>query len=195
MNAPVLNLSSLSALLALLVALSVAAERLVEIIKNLPRLGEWLKTENPDAAAEGWRRLVLQLLAVGAGILTAWLAREVLPVIPDTGIKGKETTTGALLVLGLLASGGSGFWTSILGYVRNIKEIKKAEAVDTKVRAAATVAAVAQGATPLTTPSTQQARQVPAGAASPASPEIQRAAQAALERTLKLASATLSPDS
>ncbi|MBC6992483.1 hypothetical protein [Hymenobacter sp. BT491] len=123
-----------------------AAERLVEIIKNVPFIGEWLKTEKPSPNREGLRRIVLQFLAVGAGFFTIYIAREmnVLPIISDTGLKGKNTDIGLLWALGFLASGGSGFWTSILGYVNNVKDIKKAEAIDTTVRAAATVVSIAK---------------------------------------------------
>jgi hypothetical protein len=31
------------------------------------------------------------------------------------------------VALGLLASGGSGFWNAVLGYVKNVKDIKKSE--------------------------------------------------------------------
>lgn len=62
----------LTAVVSLLIALRVAAERLVEIVK-----GFWpfLNTPQADPKREGRRRAGLQLLAVIAGIVTAWLAR------------------------------------------------------------------------------------------------------------------------
>src|SRR5262249_46349847 len=103
----------------LLIALSVASERLVAIIKGLV---PFLNQENPDPVREGWRSSLLQALAVGCGIVTAMLARPLLPSV----VPGWDNPPG-LLALGLLASGGSGFWNSIQGYANQIKDIKKLE--------------------------------------------------------------------
>ena len=72
------TLDNLSGLLATLIALSVAAERLVSIIKNLI---PWLSIEWSNALAERVRNAILQLLSVVAGIATAALANngDVLP--------------------------------------------------------------------------------------------------------------------
>ena len=128
-----MDLNNISSIVALLAALSVASERLVEIIKGLiPPLNK----ENPDPAAEGRRQTMLHVLAIIAGMVTAWLASTttaVKSVIPDTHL--------AWIVVGLLASGGSGFWNSIQGYVNKAKDVKKAEAeakkVETEVKKAA----------------------------------------------------------
>jgi hypothetical protein len=65
----------------------------------------------------------LQVLAVIAGITTAWLASAAIP----KGVGIPDDWTGTL-ALGLLASGGSGFWNSILMYVTKAKDLKAAEA-------------------------------------------------------------------
>jgi hypothetical protein len=114
-----MDTSTLYALVALLVALSVASERLVEIVKGLfPGLNQEIR----DPQKEGWRRAALQALAVLAGIVTALLAR---PAIG--GVEGWDSVSGTL-ALGLLASGGSGFWNAMLTYVKNVKDIKKHDA-------------------------------------------------------------------
>lgn len=120
-----MNTTVLVSIVGLLVALSVASERLVEIIK-----GSWpyLSTEKSDPAAEGRRQAGLQLLAVLAGIATAFLAR---PAIPDALLP--TTNTWAIIALGLLASGGSGFWNSILSYVLEVKNLKESIARDKRL--------------------------------------------------------------
>lgn len=118
------DLDNLSAIIALLAALSVAAERLVEIIKGfVPCLNKEI-LDNPDQEAR--RKAWLQVLAVAAGLLTVWLASPILPatILPDNA--------GTLLVLGFLASGGSGLWNSVQTYVSKVKEVKKAEVEQTK---------------------------------------------------------------
>jgi hypothetical protein len=86
-----------------------------------------LNTENPDPSKERLRRCVLQLLAVGAGVFTVLLARGAIPKdLVDV------STTGGVIALGLLASGGSGFWNTILTYFAKVKDIKEIEAEDKK---------------------------------------------------------------
>jgi len=108
--------NKLTTIVSLLVALSVASERLVEIIKGLV---PWLNEQRANSTEEGWRKAALQLLAVAAGFATVWIAPTNAGVPAD--FMGK-------LALGLLASGGSGFWNSILTYVTKAKDIKEAEA-------------------------------------------------------------------
>lgn len=111
-----MDTASLTTVVSLLIALSVASERVVEIVKGLI---PWLNTQKADASQEGWRKAALQALAVGAGILTAVLAQ---PAIKDVVPGWGEGTT--ILALGLLASGGSGLWNSVLGYLTAVKDIK-----------------------------------------------------------------------
>jgi hypothetical protein len=116
-----MNTTNLTTIISLLVALSVASERLVEIVKGLipPLNRQWTK----KPWQEGVRKALLQLLAVASGIITADLASAAIP----TGAGIPDDWTGKL-ALGLLASGGSGFWNSILTYVTKAKDIKAADA-------------------------------------------------------------------
>ena len=112
-----MEVNTLSTVVALLVALSVASERLVEIIKGLfPSLN----LENEDKTKEGWRKAALQVLAVLAGIVTALLAGPAL-----RGVSEPLGSVPGMIALGLLASGGSGFWNAILTYVKLVKDIKE----------------------------------------------------------------------
>lgn len=189
-------LTDLSSLLATLIALSVATERLVSIIKNVV---PYLSTRQATAHAERYRAAAVQLLAVAAGLATAYLAQrgQLLPAaLPRWPL------------LGLLASGGSGFWTSILGYVTSVKDIRKSVAWDARVQAAANIRAIAHGAHSLAAPEVggyqfraaavaaplAGAGQAASGAASPAprlSAEVARQADAKLESLLQAASAQL----
>ena len=113
-----MDTTKLTTAISLLVALSIASERLVDIIKGLV---PWLNQPRRKPAEEGWRKAALQVMAVIAGITTAWLANPVVPDFIPHDFTGK-------LALGLLASGGSGFWNSILTYVTKAKDLKAAEA-------------------------------------------------------------------
>lgn len=113
-------MDNLPTMVSVLIALSVASERLVEIVKGI---FQKLNKENPDEKKEGWRKAGLQLMAVAAGIITALLAR---PALQGT-LSEAWTTFPGILGLGLLASGGSGFWNSVMAYFLQLKELKKVE--------------------------------------------------------------------
>lgn len=118
----------LYATVTLLVALSLATERLVEIVKGL------IPALNTDQGAhDSRRRLLIHLLTVGAGALTAWLAKGAIPEqLKADGL--------GYLGLGLLASGGSSFWNSILTYLLKVKDIKEADATQRRMEVRAMAA-------------------------------------------------------
>lgn len=109
----------LISLIGVVLGLSIATERVVEIVKGfIPALNQ----VNDDPKAEGRRRSYLQILAVVGGVITAFLSRGAIPgdfvfLKSDLGV----------VCLGLLASGGSGFWNAVLMYVTQAKELKKVE--------------------------------------------------------------------
>lgn len=112
-----MDTSHLTSLVSIILALSISSERPVEIIKGfIPSLNK--KDANP--ITEGRHRSWLQILAVISGIITAWLARDYFPTD-----KVKPTDGWSILGLGLLASGRSGLWSSVLTYVTQINYIKK----------------------------------------------------------------------
>ena len=111
-------MENLSTLVAVLIALSVASERLVEIIKGF---SSWLNDKKDDPNKERLRKVSLQLLAVLAGLITAILTRPAIQqVLPQW------TQFPEVFALGLLASGGSGFWNSFNSYVLELKNLQKA---------------------------------------------------------------------
>lgn len=113
-----MGIEYLSSVVAMLVVLSVASERLVEIVKGfVPYLNEERKTPR----GESRRKAFLHILAIIAGIVTALLAIEALSsYVPEN----LDKTLG-VIALGLLASGGSSLWNSILGYANEAKKTKK----------------------------------------------------------------------
>lgn len=132
-----MDTTKLVAVVGLLIALSAASERFVEIIKGF---APSLNTEESDARKEGYRKAKLQILAVFAGIITTLLAR---PSIPSELM---PSGPWSFIALGLLASGGSGLWNSVLTYLLEIKNIKEnlatvsAEKADMAKRITANVA-------------------------------------------------------
>ncbi len=104
-------------MIGMMVALSIAAERAVEITKGMiPALG--IARENPKQ--EKLRKAALQLLAVGSGVGVTFLAA---PMLAES-LPAHWNTTEGMIVIGLLASGGSGFWNAVLSYLLQLKDIK-----------------------------------------------------------------------
>jgi len=107
-------MDSLSTVVSVIIALSVASERLVDIIKGFSL---FLNNKNDDPRQEGVRKSIIQFMAVISGIVTALLSQP--------AIKGLLPGWGdfpEIVALGLLASGGSGFWNSINTYVLKLKD-------------------------------------------------------------------------
>lgn len=114
-------MEKLVTIVGLIVALSVASERLVDIVKGVIRpLNEVFQ----DRYKESLRRAAIQGLAVVAGIATSLLAR---PVIAEV-VPLPQPELLWLVALGLLASGGSSFWNAVLAYVLSVKELKAQDA-------------------------------------------------------------------
>jgi hypothetical protein len=115
-------LDSLPVTIMLLIALSMATERAVEILKSLV---PWLDNVRTEPTSEGRRRASIQALGVLFGIGIVFFTWPIVAQVMDAGSERNVPTVAAL---GLLASGGSAFWNSLLGIVLNLKVMKGAEA-------------------------------------------------------------------
>jgi hypothetical protein len=115
------SIEDFGSVLSLMLGLSVASERLVELIKGL--IGSnWLNEHKKDPKKELRRRVAIQILATACGMVTAYLARDAVILV----IGSSDWPT--CLVLGLLASGGSGLWNALLDWSKYAKDIRKAQA-------------------------------------------------------------------
>ena len=118
-------LGSMQVVVAFLLALSLASERLVTIAKTaFPWLGDEKvdPQQQPDPRADRTRRLTVQALAFGACYLTAAVTTETRwPA--DVSKIGDYSMP--LWGIALLTSGGSAFWSSILGYTKAAKDAQQ----------------------------------------------------------------------
>jgi hypothetical protein len=126
-------IDALNSIVAILLSISLAAERLVTIIKTL---FPWLAVEKKaqageiDVSGDKWRRFVVQLIAfVASWVTSAFLA--------DGGFSplgvlkfgsGVNIISVPVIVVGLLASGGSAFWNGLLGYTKAVKDVRTNQA-------------------------------------------------------------------
>jgi drug/metabolite transporter (DMT)-like permease len=122
------NPANITNAISLLAALSVATERLVEIVKGaIP----WLNNENQNPTLEGWRQAVLHLLAAFSGFVTAWMASATFANI----LPGSWNRWAGYSLIGLLVSGGSGFWNSILSYAKASKDVQESKTSGNQIAA------------------------------------------------------------
>ncbi|HVZ17997.1 MAG TPA: hypothetical protein VG897_12815 [Terriglobales bacterium] len=109
-------MANISSLLTVLVALSMASERVIELLKKILPAG-WLA--NDWKIHEQLRQALLQILAGVIGGLTAWASHaQIAAMIPTMA---QFLHWPAYVLLGAMSSAGSGFWNHILDAVRAIK--------------------------------------------------------------------------
>jgi hypothetical protein len=111
MNSQIGN--QLMALLAFLAALSVATERITEVIKGLPFISSWLSSDK-KGPAEDLRKAVIHVIAIVMGAFLAYQAHDQLPGSLSAHMNGFTM----YLLFGAIAAGGSGIWNSILDIMR-----------------------------------------------------------------------------
>lgn len=118
-------MDSLSAILALLVTLSMATERVTETIKGLPLLSALLARPRPPGSwQENFRQAVIHIIAIGVGTGFAYCVEGSITSLLKMPLPAAHRW-GVLLLFGGLASGGSGIWNSTLDLVRTVKQQKE----------------------------------------------------------------------
>lgn len=123
-----MNTQDLTKLVTLILAISISGERLVTFLKTLI---PWLSSPPPSPTGRvGTSEVIRQVVVMIIAFLACWLTAEIADV--STPIKPS--------LLGLLASGGSAFWTNILSYVKGVKDIKTQEGLQAKIQTANTIA-------------------------------------------------------
>lgn len=123
-------MEALGAILAFLLALSLATERIVEILKKAPGL-RWLLGDASPILSKESRQWVIRLVALVVG---TYLVSQVQGPLAQTLKLGEETVAlepQTIFLFGALASGGSDIWNSALRIVRGVK--KETERVKTEV--------------------------------------------------------------
>jgi len=109
-----------STLIAFLAGLSVATERVVEVIKGLPGISAFLTVDRAGTAEEA-RKATVQLVAIVVGSILAAMTYGQLPAQATLPHGGWQVYT----LFGVMASGGSGLWNSALDIVRETNTQKQ----------------------------------------------------------------------
>lgn len=126
-----MSIDDLHSFVVMLLAISLASERVVTFLKNL--LPEVLADEKKNDASETdlprdrWRRVMVQSI----GFVAAWAICAFLTADPGWNPGGSmrfgENGTSSLSawIVGLLASSGSALWSSVLGITSATKDLRK----------------------------------------------------------------------
>ena len=123
-----MSIESLSMLFATILGVSLGTERLVTIVKSLfPGLAQEHRNEagQPDAKGDRVRRVTVQVVALASAWVTAaFLASGgKFDLLGGVQVAGTNAVSVPVPLLGLLATGGSAFWTSAIAYVSHVKDI------------------------------------------------------------------------
>jgi hypothetical protein len=123
-------LTGLSALAAMLAGISMAVERVVEVIKGaIPPLAK------PWPTNDGYRAAILQVIAAVAGaVIASQLPAPVRNSLPF-GL-GADLNWVGCAVIGLAASGGSGAWNHVLDILGAFKSKQETSALEVAATAA-----------------------------------------------------------
>ncbi len=114
-------MNALTNLLAFLAALSLATERITEVIKGFPGLSQWLTVEKADRSKEEFRKAAIHIIAIAVGTVLVSMTQDQL----STVVGVKYSGFWAWLLFGAMASGGSGLWNSALDIVREVNKQKQ----------------------------------------------------------------------
>jgi hypothetical protein len=115
-------LETLTAFVTVLLALSVASERLVELIKGF---SEHLTGKKVEAGVERKRQLQIHGLSLLTSAIVVWLSQDyIVATLKLTNWNVPQATAFTIL-----ASGGSSMWNSILSYLLSIKNLKQQDVV------------------------------------------------------------------
>ena len=119
-------MNNLTTWVAFVAGLSVATERITEIVKGFIKQLAFEKdrTSEEQRRAEENRKATIQIIAIAIGALLSFLTyeqiRAAMSLPAETWPK-----IGVCLVFGAMASGGSGMWNSALDIVREVNKQKQ----------------------------------------------------------------------
>ncbi|MFC0513785.1 hypothetical protein ACFFGT_06225 [Mucilaginibacter angelicae] len=130
-----MDLTLIMKLISIVLAISLASERLVAFFKTLipPLAGPQPPNVEPEKGPWEWgRKIIVMLIAFFA----SWIAAAFLNEKFDLRGCYLLSTTGPCIpfvIIALMASGGSAFWTNLLGYTKAIKDIQGEKITQEKI--------------------------------------------------------------
>ena len=115
----------LSTLVGFLLAVSLASERLIAILKTFVPWFAIDKTKDPENSSNSLCEKTRRLSIQGLALLAGWLTASFMTKDGFDPFGNVELFNIPAFIVGLLASGGSAFWNQLLGYTKAVRDIKK----------------------------------------------------------------------
>ncbi|MDQ1086176.1 hypothetical protein [Siphonobacter sp. SORGH_AS_1065] len=130
--------NTLIEIITIILSISISTERIVTVAKTI--WPEFLDNEKTtpsgqlDKVADKRRRISVQLIAfIGAWFLASFINKEnKLNFFGDVYFLSENIKIPSFII-GILATGGSTFWSSILGIIKANKEIKNQHIVENRI--------------------------------------------------------------
>lgn len=118
-------LETLTSFVTVLLALSVASERLVELIKGM---SPELTGQKPDPDVERKRQLKVHWMSLVASLIVVLLTQDY--IVATLKLHPLDSQYfplgyGQIAAFSILSSGGSSMWNSILTYLLSLKSLKQ----------------------------------------------------------------------
>jgi hypothetical protein len=115
-----MDVNSVTTLVGFVAGLSVATERLTEVIKGVPGISSLLAVDMKGSKEE-LRKAVIHVVAIAIGAFLTYLSYSQIA----TAIGSQSVNIGVCLLFGAMAAGGSGMWNSVLDIVRGVNKQKQ----------------------------------------------------------------------
>ncbi len=114
-------MDQLSNVFTFVAALSVATERITEMIKRIPGVSKLFSEQKKTQTGEDVRVILVHALAIAIGALLCTQVPEVVRNLLQIK-NGVPISWWYYVGLGVLASGGSGFWNNAVDALRELIE-------------------------------------------------------------------------
>lgn len=127
-----MDITQITQLISLVLAVSLASERLVTLLKTLI---PWLVGPPAGTAdvPEKWRQVTVMLITFVIAWLTASFLKGRFNPWESIILKTDSDVHLPFWFIGFLASGGSAFWASLLGYTSAVKNLRTHQLVSEKL--------------------------------------------------------------
>lgn len=119
-----MSIEHVSELFAIVLALSVATDRLVLMIRTPVK---YLNQENPNPARDWGRRTLVQIISlICALVIVGFLSDQKWGLDGSVRIGPEESPVDIpLIILGVLATGGSSLWKNLLGLSKAVRDVRQ----------------------------------------------------------------------
>jgi uncharacterized membrane protein (Fun14 family) len=117
-----LDIGNVTTVVGYIAGLSVANERVTEVIKGIPVISKFLVAKPGNSGSrEEVRKAIIHVVAIVIGSYLTYLSYGQI----KGAVGGGDPSLGVYLLFGAMSAGGSGIWNSVLDIVRQVNQQKQ----------------------------------------------------------------------